>query len=93
MLVGTEGLQILSDDLVKKRRQSGASWSKGATVTGASSFPRKCAGALLHRYWRGVLTNPARTGLSSTYRAAVSKYGSSRTNEANLPCQRCPRQT
>jgi hypothetical protein len=51
----------------------------------AQARPREAA-------WRGVLTNPARTGLSSTYRAAVSKEGSSRTNEANLPCQRCPRQ-
>ena len=40
----------------------------------------------------GALTSPARTGLSSTYRAAVSRYGSSSTNEANRPCQRWPRQ-
>ena len=37
-------------------------------------------------------TNPARTGLSSTYRAAVRRWSSSMTNEAKRHCHRCPRQ-
>ena len=37
----------------------------------------------------GAWTNPARTGLSSTYRAAIRRWSSSMTNEAKRPCHRC----
>jgi hypothetical protein len=65
--------------------------SIGATLTNQSSCPVKCAAALLQGCDPGSFTNPALTGLSSTYLAAASKYLSSMGYEANRPCHRWPR--
>jgi len=56
-----------------------------------SSRPDRCAFALLQGHCRACFANFARTGFSSTYRAAASKYGSSMTNKANRPCHKQPR--
>ncbi len=74
--------------LFKRPCQSATIASIGATRTNRSSRPLRCAFALLHGQSAASDTKPARTGLSSTYRAAASKYGSSITNEAKRPCHR-----
>ena len=59
--------------LFKKPRQSATIASIGATRTSRSSRPDKCDLALLQGQSAASATKPARTGLSSTYRAAASK--------------------
>ena len=68
--------------------QSGTIANSGATMTKRSSRPERCGRALLQGQSSARGTRRARAGLSSTYHAAASKYGSSMTNEANRPCQR-----
>jgi len=64
--------------VARKSVQLPTNASSGTTVMSASSSPATWAAALLQGYSQGVPASPAPTGFCSMYRAAASKYGSSK---------------
>lgn len=78
---------------LKNSAQLSTNSFKPPTLVSLSSLPDKYVPALLHRYCSGRLHNLHLTGFIAIYRTAAIRYLLSITNDENLPCHKCPRQS